>query len=53
VGGGTVLGALVPSLAAAASGVDLKTVVAQVVGGSVGGAILTVVVGMLKGMMAK
>lgn len=53
VGGGQLLGVLLPSLAAAASGVDFKTVIAQVVGGSVGGAILTVAVGMLKGMMAK
>ena len=53
VGGGQILGALVPALAAAASGVDLKAVVGQLVGGSVGGAILTIVVGMLKNAMAK
>ncbi len=53
VGGGQILGTLIPALAAAASGVDFKAVVGQLVGGSVGGAILTIVVGMLKNAMAK
>ena len=53
VGGGQILGALVPALAAAAGGVDWKVVVGQLVGGSVGGAILTVIAGMIKNAMAK
>ena len=38
IGGGQILGPLVPALAAAAGGVDWKVVVGQLVGGSVGGA---------------
>ena len=53
VGGGQILGALVPALAAAAGGVDWKVVVGQLVGGSVGGAILTVIAGVIKNAMAK
>jgi hypothetical protein len=53
VGGGQILGALVPALAAAAGGVDWKVVVGQLVGGSVGGAVLTVIAGMIKNAMAK
>ena len=51
VGGGQILGALVPALAAAAGGVDWKVVVGQLVGGSVGGAILTVIASMIKNAM--
>jgi hypothetical protein len=53
IGGGQILGALIPTLAAAAAGVDWKVVIGQFVGGSVGGAILTVIVGMIKNAMAK
>ena len=53
IGGGQILGALVPALASAAGGVDWKVVVGQLVGGGVGGAILTIIAGMIKGAMAK
>jgi len=43
IGGGQILGALVPALASAAGGVDWKVVVGQLVGGGVGGAILTII----------
>jgi fucose permease len=38
---------------AAASGVDIKTVVAQLVAGGVGGAVTTIIVGMIKNLAAK
>jgi hypothetical protein len=53
IGGGHILGALIPALGAAAAGVDWKVVLGQLVGGSVGGAILTVIVGMIKNAMAR
>jgi hypothetical protein len=52
IGGGQILGALVPALAAAAGGADLKSIVGQLVGGGAGGAILTIIVGMIKNAMA-
>jgi hypothetical protein len=53
VGGGQILGALVPALAAAAGGIDWKVVVGQLVSGGVGGAVLTILAGMVKNAMAK
>lgn len=50
---GQIVSALLPTLAAAASEVDIKTVLAQLVAGGVGGAITTVVVGMIKNLAAK
>jgi hypothetical protein len=45
-------GALVPALAAAAGGADLKSVIGQLIGGGAGGAIVTIIVGMIKNAMA-
>lgn len=53
VGAGQIVSALLPTLAAAANGVDIKTVVAQLVAGGVGGAVTTVIVGMIKNLAAK
>jgi hypothetical protein len=50
---GQIVSALLPTFAAASSGVDMKTVLAQLVAGGVGGAITTVVVGMIKNLAAK
>jgi hypothetical protein len=53
LGGGQILQALIPALAAAAGGgLDLGSIVGQIVGGGAGGAILTVIVGLIKTMMA-
>jgi len=54
VGGGQILQALVPAIASAAAGgdLDLGAIVGQVVGGGAGGAILTVIAGLVKNMMA-
>jgi uncharacterized membrane protein YeaQ/YmgE (transglycosylase-associated protein family) len=54
VGGGQILQALIPAIASAAGGdsVDLGAIVGQVVGGGAGGAILTVIAGLVKSMMA-
>jgi hypothetical protein len=53
VGLGQVLQALLPMLAGAAGGeFDVGAVIGQLVGGGAGGAILTVVVGLVKKMMA-
>ena len=50
--GGQVLQALAPALADAASNVDIGALIGQVVGGGVGGAILTVLAGFMKWMIA-
>ena len=50
---GQIASALLPTLAAAASGVDLKIVVAQLAAGGIGGALTTVVVGIIKTLAAK
>jgi hypothetical protein len=53
-GGGQILQALIPALAGATgSGLDLGSIVGQLVGGGASGAILTVLVGIVKNMMAK
>jgi uncharacterized membrane protein YeaQ/YmgE (transglycosylase-associated protein family) len=51
--GGQILSYLSPGMAQAASTLDWGAIIGQVASGGVGGAILMVVVGMLKGMMAK
>lgn len=51
--GGWVLGHFSPGMAQAASTLDWGAIIGQVASGGVGGAILMVIVGMLKGMMAK
>lgn len=52
VGGGQLLQA-VPAIAAAAGGnLDVGAILGQIVGGGAGGAILTVIVGLVKSMMA-
>jgi len=53
VGGGQILDAPIPPLAGAGARVDWKVVVGQLIGGSVGGALLTVIAGMIKNAMAK
>jgi hypothetical protein len=53
VAAGQIVSALLPTLTAAASGVDIKTVVAQLLAGGVGGAITTFIVGMIKNLAAK
>ena len=54
LGGGQILGALIPALAGSAGGgVDLASVAGQLVGGGVSGAIVTVIVGMIMNAMAK
>ena len=53
VGGGQILQALVPAIASAAGGeLDLGAIVGQMVVGGAGGAILTVIAGLVKSMMA-
>jgi uncharacterized membrane protein YeaQ/YmgE (transglycosylase-associated protein family) len=54
VGGGQILQALIPAIESAAAGgnLDLGAIVGQIVGGGAGGAILTVIAGLVKGMMA-
>jgi len=51
VGGGHIAGWLVPALSAA-QGIDFTSVIGQLAGGSIGGAILTIIAGMLKNAMA-
>ncbi len=51
-GGGQILTALVPMLAGTAGNVDISSVIGQVVGGGVSGAILTIVVALIKNAMA-
>jgi hypothetical protein len=52
VGGGQILTALLPMLAGTAENVDIGAIIAQAVGGGVAGAIVTVVVGLIKNSMA-
>src|SRR5215471_18189554 len=54
VGGGQILQVLIPAIESAAAGgnLDLGAIVGQIVGGGAGGAILTVIAGLVKGMMA-
>lgn len=53
VGGGQLLQMLIPALSAAAGGgFDFGALVGQVLGGGVGGAVLTGVVGLIKNQMA-
>jgi hypothetical protein len=53
VGGGQLLQSLIPAIAGAAGGdLDLGSIIGQVVGGGAGGAILTIVAGVVKNMMA-
>jgi len=47
LGGGQILGALVPALSGA-EGMDLGSIIGQVVGSGAGGAILTIVAGLIK-----
>jgi uncharacterized membrane protein YeaQ/YmgE (transglycosylase-associated protein family) len=52
VGGGWILGALVPALQGTA-GIDIVSIIGQLVGGGVGGAILTAIVGAIRNSMSK
>jgi uncharacterized membrane protein YeaQ/YmgE (transglycosylase-associated protein family) len=54
LGGGQILEMLVPAMTAAAEGggFDIGTIVGQLVAGGAGGAILTIIAGILKNMMA-
>ena len=52
VGGGQLLAALLPVLAGTAGNVDIGSVLGQAVGGGVAGAIVTIVVGLIKSAMA-
>jgi len=49
---GQVLQALLPSLTDAAGGLDIGALLSQIVGGGAGGAILTVIAGLVKNAMA-
>jgi uncharacterized membrane protein YeaQ/YmgE (transglycosylase-associated protein family) len=51
--GGQILAQLSPQLASAATGLDWGAIVGQVASGGIGGAILMVIAGVLKNMMAK
>jgi hypothetical protein len=51
VGGGQILAALIPALSGA-QGVDITSIIGQLAGGGVGGAVLTIVAGMIKNAMA-
>ena len=51
VGGGQILAALIPALSGA-QGVDLTSIIGQLAGGGVGGAVLTIIAGMIKNAMA-
>ena len=55
VGGWQLLQAVIPAVAAAAGGtggLDIGALLGQIVGGGAGGAILTVIAGLVKSMMA-
>jgi hypothetical protein len=53
VGGGQLLQAAIPAIAGAAGGnLDVGAIISQVVGGGAGGAILTLIAGLVKSMMA-
>ena len=49
--GGSLLQEMIPTLASAASNVDIMALIGQVVGGGVGGAILAVLAGVTKWMV--
>ncbi len=51
--GGQILSYFSPAVAQAASTLDWGAIIGQVASGGIGGAILMVIVGVLKGMMAK
>ena len=54
VGGGQLLGMLTGSVAPAASaGLDMSSILSSVGGGGVGGAVIMVIVGLIKAQMAK
>jgi hypothetical protein len=55
VGGGQLLEMLMAGGAAAATGggLDIGGIIGQLIGGGAGGAVLTIIVGLLKNMMAK
>jgi hypothetical protein len=48
---GSLLQEMIPTLASAASNVDIMALIGQVIGGGVGGAILTVLAGVTKWMV--
>jgi hypothetical protein len=53
LGGGQLLQAAIPAIAGAAGGdLDIGAIVGQIIGGGAGGAILTVIAGLVKSMMA-
>lgn len=53
VGGGQVLQSLIPMLqGAAGGGMDLGSIIGQLVGGGASGAILTIIAGVVKNMLA-
>jgi hypothetical protein len=51
IGGGQILGALVPALSGT-EGMDLGAIIGQVVGSGAGGAILTIIAGLIKNALA-
>ena len=51
--GGQILSYFSPAMAQAATTLDWGAIIGQIASGGIGGAILMVIVGMLKGMMAK
>jgi uncharacterized membrane protein YeaQ/YmgE (transglycosylase-associated protein family) len=51
--GGQILSHFSPAMAQAATTLDWGAIIGQVASGGIGGAILMVIVGLLKGMMAK
>jgi hypothetical protein len=53
IGGGQLLQALIPAIASAAAGggIDIGSVLGQIVGGGAGGAMLTVIAGLVKTVM--
>lgn len=53
VGGAQLLGMLVPGLGAAAAGggMDLGSIIGQIAGGGVGGAVVMIIVGLIKQMI--
>lgn len=48
LGGGTLLGQVMTSAAAAPGSMDITAIITQLVGGGVGGAILQIVIGLIK-----
>jgi hypothetical protein len=53
VGGGQILQVLIPALAGAAGGgLDIGSIVGQLVGGGASGAVLTIIIGLIKNMMS-